>query len=60
MKGASTLHVQIFHSGHGWYVRLIGGNGEKLTVSEAYYSKWNAKRAARRVFPNLPIKYVRN
>ncbi len=54
------MHVQIFRSNHGWYVRLIAANGEKLTVSEAYYSKWNAKRAARRVFPNLPIQYVGN
>ena len=54
------MHVQIFKSNHGWYVRLIASNGEKLTVSEAYYSKWNAKRAARRVFPALPVEYVGN
>jgi len=54
------VHVQIFKSNHGWYVRLVASNGEKLTVSEAYYSKYNAKRAARRVFPQLPVEYVGN
>lgn len=52
------MHVQIFHSNHGWYVRLIASNGEKLTVSEAYFSKYNATRAAKRVFPNLERQYV--
>ncbi len=54
------MHVQIFHSKLGWYVRLIATNGEKLTVSEAYYSKWNAKRAAKRVFPGMDIRQVTN
>lgn len=49
------MYVELFHSNLGWYVRLVAANGEKLSVSEAYYSKWNAKRAAKRVFPNLEI-----
>jgi uncharacterized protein YegP (UPF0339 family) len=51
------MRVQIVKGNgrHPWYVRLIAENGEVLTVSEGYYSKWNAQRAARRVFPNLPL-----
>ncbi len=45
-------HVEIFRSPQGWHVRLVAANSQKLTVSEAYYSRWNAKRAARRVFPD--------
>lgn len=41
-----------------WYVRLKSSNGEILAVSEAYSSKWSAKRAARRNFPDLEIKVL--
>lgn len=40
-----------------WYVRLVSENGKTLNISEGYFSKWNAKRAARRMFPELEIKY---
>ena len=52
--------VQIF-KGKGaqpWYVRLVSSNGQVLTTSEGYFSKWNAKRAARRMFPGTVIKEV--
>lgn len=39
-----------------FYVRLVSVNGQTLTVSEAYATRWNAKRAARRMFPGLPVK----
>jgi hypothetical protein len=58
------LHVEIFKTDtapprvHPWRVRLVAGNGRKLAVSEGYFSKWNAKRAARRMFPELEIKEV--
>ena len=39
-----------------WYVRLVSSNGRTLSVSEAYFSKWNAKRAARKNFPGLTIR----
>ena len=38
-----------------WYVKLIGANNKTLSVSEGYASKWNARRAAKRMYPNLPI-----
>ena len=52
--------VQVF-KGSGlqpWFVRLVSSNGQVLAVSEGYFSKWNAKRAARKNFPGLPIYEV--
>jgi uncharacterized protein YegP (UPF0339 family) len=49
--------VQIY-KGKGlknWRVRLMAANGKILVSSEGYYSKWNAKRAAKRMFPGVPI-----
>lgn len=34
-------------------VYLVGDNGLVLAVSEQYATVWNAKRAARRMFPEL-------
>jgi uncharacterized protein YegP (UPF0339 family) len=58
------MTVQIFKSNtapprvHPWYVRLVSSNGQILATSEGYFSKWNAQRAAKRMFPGLPIVYV--
>ena len=38
-----------------WYVRLRADNGRILSVSEGYFSKWNAVRAAKRFYPELPM-----
>jgi uncharacterized protein YegP (UPF0339 family) len=38
-----------------WRIRLIGANNQILTQSEGYLTKWNAKRAARRIFPGVPL-----
>ncbi len=38
-----------------WRIRLVGANHKTLAVSEGYFSKWNAKRAARKNFPTVPI-----
>jgi len=53
-------HVELFR-GKGlqpWYLRLVAGNGKVLAVSEGYFSKFNAKRAARRNFARIPFKDV--
>ena len=50
--------VQIYR-GKGlrnWRLRLVAANGRIIADSEGYYSKWGAKRAARRTFPGSPIK----
>lgn len=53
--------VHIFKGGgrHPWYVRLVASNGQVLAVSEGYWSKWNAKRAARKMYPGLTVREVR-
>lgn len=54
------MKVQLF-KGSGiqpWYLRLVSSNGQVLAVSEGYFSKWNAKRAARRNFPDIPLVEV--
>lgn len=51
-------HVEIFGARFSWYIRLVAANGEKLAVSEAYRTRWNATRAAKRSFKGMPIEYV--
>jgi uncharacterized protein YegP (UPF0339 family) len=49
--------VELIH-GYGiqpWFLRLVSANGETLAVSEGYLTKWNAKRAARKNFPDIPL-----
>jgi len=41
-----------------WYVRLVASNGQTLSISEGYWSKGNAKRAARRMYPGLTVREV--
>lgn len=41
---------------HWYYMRLVGKNNETIVVSEGYYSRWGAKRAAKRVFPGIPVQ----
>lgn len=36
-----------------WRVYLYSENGQILNMSEGYYSQWNAKRAARKVYPDF-------
>jgi hypothetical protein len=53
--------VQVFR-GRGvrnWRVRLVAENGRVLAVSEGYFSRWNAMRAAGRMFPGLQVRHVR-
>lgn len=60
------MHIEVFPSKmlkypggtRQWYIRLVAGNGETLNTSEGYSTKWNAKRAAKKVFPNLEIEVV--
>ena len=54
------MTVQLFKGAgpHPWFLRLVSTNGQILVVSEGYYSRWNAKRAARKVFPDLKLVEV--
>ena len=54
------IAVQVFKGAgkHPWYVRAVSSNGQVMTTSEGYFSKFNAKRAARRMFPLAQILEV--
>lgn len=51
------MKVEIFKGSglHPWYLRVRGANGKVLATSEGYLTKWNAKRAAKKNFPELPV-----
>ena len=38
-----------------WRLYLIGANNKILAISEGYFSRWNAKRAAAKNFPTLKL-----
>jgi len=42
----------------GWFYRIVAGNGQTLTVSESYVTKWNAKRAALKSAESLQVELV--
>ena len=54
----SVVHIVRGKGLQPWYVKLVSDNGQILAVSEGYFSKWNAKRAARKNFPGKPIREV--
>lgn len=40
----------------GWRWRVVGGNGQTMAASgQGYSSKYNAKRAARRLYPDTEL-----
>lgn len=57
------LRVQVFRGkvssypgGHRrWYIRTVAENGEVLSVSQGYATKWTAKRAAKKNFPRAKL-----
>jgi len=52
--------VQLYRGSglRNWRIRLVSENGRILAVSEGYFSKWNAKRAAKTMFPDHKIVEV--
>lgn len=52
----AVKRVEVFEGRDGqWYWRAVAGNGEIVSASEGYVSKWNAKRGARRLFPRARL-----
>jgi hypothetical protein len=52
-------HMLVNGKGEGpWHIAIVGANGETMLPSETYSTKWNAKRAARRVGQvfGLPVR----
>jgi uncharacterized protein YegP (UPF0339 family) len=51
--------VQIVRTSFGrYFVRLVSSNGEILAHSEVYYSRFNARRAAKKNFPGIKVVEV--
>ena len=51
------MRVELF-KGEGrqpWYLRLVADNNKTLNLSEGYATRWNAKRAARKALPSIPL-----
>jgi uncharacterized protein YegP (UPF0339 family) len=57
-RQVSVVHIFKGEGRQPWFVRLVADNGQILSISEGYFSKWNAKRAAKRMYPNKPLKVV--
>jgi uncharacterized protein YegP (UPF0339 family) len=43
------MKVVVYKKHFVWRVKLVGANGETLMVSETYYSRSNAVRAAQKL-----------
>lgn len=41
-----------------YFYRVVSSNGNVLSVSQKYFSKSNAKRAAKRIANSLKAKYT--
>lgn len=52
------MQIELFRGKHKWFWHLRARNGQVVLVSESYYSKWNAKRSAKRVadINRIPLK----
>ena len=51
------MRVELF-KGEGrqpYFLRLVADNNKTITVSEGYATRWNAKRAARKAMPDIPL-----
>ncbi len=53
-----TAQIVKGHGRHPYYVRLVSVNGQVLSISEGYVSRWGARRAAKKMYPHLPVKEV--
>lgn len=47
------MKIEVYKKFLVYRVKLVGKNGEPLLVSEAYYSKYNAQRAAKKLHKEL-------
>lgn len=42
-----------------WRWRAVSSNGEIVASGEGYVTRWNAKRAARKLFPEAAVRETR-
>lgn len=56
--GGRVNTVHVVKGKAGYYLRLVSPNGETLATSEAYRTRWGAKRAAAKNFRGFTVKEV--
>ena len=44
-----NAHIEVLRHNYLYFWRLVAANGEILSSSEQYSSKWNARRAAKKL-----------
>ena len=49
VRSEASMRVVVYRKRLLWRVKLVGANGETVMVSETYYSRSNAVRAAQRL-----------
>lgn len=52
---SSADRVELYRAGDGWRWRALAGNGEIVAQGEAHTRMRDAMRAARAVFPDVPV-----
>ena len=54
------MRVELFRAGglQPWRFRLIGSNGEIVSQSEGYVTKWSCKRTARSIADRLGVPLI--
>jgi uncharacterized protein YegP (UPF0339 family) len=55
---SSKIRIELVKGTVRWYYRVVAANGERLTTSQKYFSKGNAKRAAKSVAKALNCELV--
>ena len=62
VEGVTVTHTRVeLFKGEGlqpWFLRLMSAENKTFAISGGYFSKWNAKRAAKRNFRNIPLVEV--
>jgi uncharacterized protein YegP (UPF0339 family) len=55
-----TGRVELFKASgiQPWRFRLVGANGEIISQSEGYATRWNCKRTARKIAAGLRVELV--
>jgi len=55
----SRVEVYRDAGGKEWRWRGVSRNNETVATGEAHSRRWSAKRAARAVFPDWPVIYIK-
>ena len=54
-QGGAIVKIEVYRKHLLWRVKLVGRNGETVMNSEAYYSRSNAERSAKRLRRELGL-----